>query len=206
LLEHKNLKGKIVQSISMGALGERIAQAYQLPYEEVPVGFKHIADRILRESIVAGGEESGGFAFSNTLPERDGILNGLMFLEMILVTQKKPSQLVRDLFKKFGQVYFDRKDYPLETPVESKDAFVAQILSQLPGQILGRSVKTTRTYDGIKIVLEDESWLLLRPSGTEPLLRVYAESDSRQRTQKLLEAGKSLVMQSNMATVSGEIS
>src|SRR5438132_2793284 len=93
-IEHKKWRGKIVQSVSLGALGERIAKAYNLPFEEVPVGFKHVAERMLREDVLAGGEESGGYAFQGGLPERDGLLSGLLFLEMVAVTKKTPSQLL----------------------------------------------------------------------------------------------------------------
>src|SRR6185437_1939709 len=100
--EHKGWKGKVVQSVSLGALGPRIAGQYGLPFEEVPVGFKHIAERMLQGDVLAGGEESGGYAFRGGLPERDGILNGLLFVEMLAARKKTPSQLLAEMEKRFG--------------------------------------------------------------------------------------------------------
>lgn len=185
-IEHKKWKGKIVQSVSLGALAERIAQANHLPFEEVPVGFKHIAERMLREDILAGGEESGGYAVRGGLPERDGILSGLLFLEMLAARRKSPSQLLQEMEKRFGRARFKRVDMPLEKSIEDKTAFVQFVSSGLPARLAGESIQETRTQDGVKIFLTSGSWVLLRPSGTEPLVRTYAESDSWAQTAKLL--------------------
>jgi phosphomannomutase len=185
-VEHKGWTGKVVQSVSMGALGERIAQANQFPFEEVPVGFKHIAKRMVSEDIVAGGEESGGYAFKGGLPERDGILNALFFLEMLAVTRKTPSQLLKAMEKRFGAARFKRRDITLREPIYDKDQFTSHITARLPDRIAGQAVAEVRTQDGVKVVLSDGAWILMRPSGTEPLLRTYAESDQWSRTDKLL--------------------
>jgi phosphomannomutase len=185
-IENKGWRGKVVQSVSLGALGERIARAHQLPFEEVPVGFKHIAQRMISEDIVAGGEESGGYGFKGGLPERDGILSALFFLEMLATTGKTPSQLLHAMEKRFGAARFKRFDIPLKQPIADKSVFSASIASRLPDKIAGSSVAQVRTQDGVKIVLADGAWILMRPSGTEPLLRTYAESDRWARTDKLL--------------------
>jgi len=185
-IEHKKWKGKIVQSVSLGALAERIAQANHLPFEEVPVGFKHVAERMLREDILAGGEESGGYAVRGGLPERDGILSGLLFLEMLMAQRKTPSQLLRDMEKRFGRARFKRVDMPLEKSIEDKASFVQFVTNKLPERLAGQAVKEVRTHDGVKIFLRSGAWVLLRPSGTEPLVRTYAESDSWAQTGKLL--------------------
>ncbi|OGR89151.1 MAG: hypothetical protein A2992_09800 [Elusimicrobia bacterium RIFCSPLOWO2_01_FULL_59_12] len=192
-IEQKKWSGKVVQSVSLGALGQRIAQAHNLPFEEVPVGFKHIAQRMVSEDIVAGGEESGGYAFKGGLPERDGILNALFFLEMLSASGQTPSQLLRALEKRFGAARFKRCDIPLEQPIPDKARFSSEIVLRLPDRIAGSAVAEVRTQDGVKIVLADGAWVLMRPSGTEPLLRTYAESDSWTRTDKLLALSRQWV-------------
>jgi phosphomannomutase len=192
-IDMKGWRGKIVQSVSLGALGPRIAQAYGLPFEEVPVGFKHIAERMLKEDILTGGEESGGYAFRGGLPERDGVLSGLLFLEMLAATRKTPVQLLQEMEKRFGAARFRRRDIPLKQPILDKEGFARQIQNQLPAKILQSTVEEVRTLDGIKIVLKDGSWILLRPSGTEPLLRTYAESDAWSKTDRLLALARQWV-------------
>src|SRR5947208_1537073 len=112
-IEHKGWKGKIVQAVSLGYLSERIARSFNLPFEEVPVGFKHVAERMLENNFLAGGEESGGYAVRGGLPERDGILNGLLFLEMLAARRKSTSQLLKELEKRFGAARFKRVDIHL---------------------------------------------------------------------------------------------
>ncbi len=185
-IENKGWKGKIVQSVSLGALGPRIAQAFGLPFEEVPVGFKHVAERLLREEVAAGGEESGGYAFQGGLPERDGILCGLMVLEMLGMTGKKLSRLVTEMEKRFGPARFHRIDIPVQRAIWDKTVFVQGVTTRLPSRIGSRSVKEVRTMDGVKMIRDDGSWLLLRPSGTEPLIRTYAESSSFKETHQML--------------------
>jgi phosphomannomutase len=195
-IEHKKWKGKIVQSVSLGALAERMAQAYHLPFEEVPVGFKHVAERMLREDILAGGEESGGYAVRGGLPERDGILSGLLFLEMLAARRKSPSQLVQEMEKRFGCARFKRVDMPLEKAIADKNIFVQSISNGLPARLAGEAIREVRTQDGMKIFLKSGAWVLLRPSGTEPLLRTYAESESNSKTEKLLTWAQETVRRS----------
>jgi phosphomannomutase len=192
-IEQKGLRGKVVQSVSLGALGERIAQTHHLPFEEVPVGFKHVAQRMVSEDILAGGEESGGYAFKGGLPERDGILSALFFLEMLATSGKTPSQLLRAMEKRFGAARFKRRDIPLKQPIYDKGRFTSEISSRLPDRIAGQNVARIRTQDGIKVILADGAWVLLRPSGTEPLLRTYAESDQWTRTDRLLALSRQWV-------------
>jgi phosphomannomutase len=186
-IEKKGWSGKVVQSVSLGALGERIAKEYNLPFEEVPVGFKHVAQRMITEDIVAGGEESGGYGFKGGLPERDGILSALFFLEMLATSRKTPTQLLNAMEKRFGAARFIRRDIPLRQPIYDKAQFSRDIASRLPDRIAGSKVAEVRTQDGVKIVLADGAWVLMRPSGTEPLLRTYSETDRWSRTEKLLD-------------------
>jgi phosphomannomutase len=185
-IEHKGWKGKVVQAVSLGYLSERIARAGGLPFEEVPVGFKHVAERMLEDDFLAGGEESGGYAVRGGLPERDGILNGLLFLEMLAVRKKSPSQLLSELEKRFGAARFKRVDMPLDRPILDREHFVRNVSERVPDTLAGEAVAEVRTRDGVKIILKSGAWVLLRPSGTEPLVRTYAESDSLHKTDKLL--------------------
>ena len=193
LCKYKGMKGKVVQTISLGYLSERIAKDFNLPWEETPVGFKYIADRIMKENVLLGGEESGGYGFGNYLPERDGVLNSLMFIEMIAVTGKPVSVLLDEIQKKYGKSVFLRTDFV--NPGIPKNELVAKLKSTAPSEICGLKVTEIKDYDGIEFVLEDDSWLLLRPSGTEPKIRVYSETESLAKTKALLAWGDKAVKQ-----------
>jgi phosphomannomutase len=193
LIEKKKLKGKIVQSVSMGYMGKRIAKAQNLAFEELPVGFKHVAEALNNGSAVIAGEESGGYAWKGNLPERDGLLTALMFLEMCTATGKTPSQLWKNIEQKYGKSHFKRIDYRLHRAIPDKTVFTTKLVKKLPKKILGSAIVELIQIDGLKIILENDQWLLMRPSGTEPLMRVYAESDSAKRTDELLEVAKKWV-------------
>ena len=184
LVKDKGLKGRVVQAVSLGYLSERIARDFGLPVTEVPVGFKYVAAELLKGGVVLGGEESGGYGFTRTargsregsiLPERDGIFSGLLFLEMTLAGKKTAGALLKELEGRYGPSSFMRVDVPIERPIPDKSAFVSRLRSILPSNWLGKKVAEVKTLDGLKIVLDDGSWVLTRPSGTEPLLRAYAE-------------------------------
>jgi len=187
LMEQKKLKGKIVQSVSLGYLSGRIAKAKGVEFEEMPVGFKHVAEALNAEQAVIAGEESGGYAWKGGLPERDGLVTALLFLEMCVTLNKTPSQIYKGIEEKYGKSVFKRVDYKLHKAVPDKAVFAAKIAKKLPKKILGTEIKNLIQIDGIKIILADDHWLLMRPSGTEPLMRVYAESDSEKRTDELLQ-------------------
>lgn len=186
LVEHKKIKGKIVQSVSLGYLSGRMAKAYGVEFEEMPVGFKHVAEALANGSAVIAGEESGGYAWKGGLPERDGLLTALTFLEMCAALNKTPSQIWKGIEQKYGKSCFKRIDYRVHRAVTDKAAFTAKLVKKLPKKLLGTPIKSLIQIDGLKIILEDDHWLLMRPSGTEPLMRVYAESDSPKRTDDLL--------------------
>ncbi len=193
LIEQKKVKGKIVQSVSMGYLSGRIAKAYGLEFEELPVGFKHVAEQLANLAAVIGGEESGGYAWKGCLPERDGLLTSLLFLEMCLSQNKTPSQLWKKIEDKYGKSVFRRVDFRMHRAVADKTVFTTKLIKKLPKKILGSEIKQLIQIDGLKIILAEDHWLLMRPSGTEPLMRVYAESDSEKRTQELLDLAKKWV-------------
>jgi phosphomannomutase len=191
------LTGRVVQAVSLGYVSERIAGDFNLPFREVPVGFKYVAEEILKGGVILGGEESGGYAFSRTsskdsrgadiLPERDGLFSALLFLEMVLASGNKVSRLLKELEKRYGVSAYLRRDVFLPHPIEDKSAFDARIRNRLPDKWLGMKIRETRTLDGLKIVMEDGSWILVRPSGTEPLLRTYAEFPRMSLSRKSLD-------------------
>jgi len=193
LIEHKKFKGKIVQSVSLGYLAERIAKEKGLPFEQLPVGFKHVAERLAMGEAVIAGEESGGYAWKGGIAERDGLLTALVFLEMCTSLGKTPSQLWMEIETRYGASHYKRIDYRIHRPVADKAIWTAKLVKKLPKKILNTPIKELIQIDGLKIILEDGHWLLMRPSGTEPLMRVYAESDKAERTLALLELAKKWV-------------
>jgi phosphomannomutase len=193
LVKNRKMTGKVVQTVSLGYLSERIAKDYKLPLVEVPVGFKHVADHILKSKVLLGGEESGGYGVGIFQPERDGLLSGLLLLEYVLAEGKPLSVLRGEMEAKYGASKFLREDYPMRSAVTDKAKWAEHLIKHLPAKIGGTPVKDTRTTDGLKIFLEDNSWLLLRPSGTEPLMRTYAESPDLKKTQALLSKAQEMV-------------
>ena len=195
LIEKKKFSGKIVQSVSLGYLVERIAKEKNLPFEQLPVGFKHVAEKLATGEAVIAGEESGGYAWAakNGIAERDGLLTCLLVLEMMAVTGKTVSQLWKEVETRYGASHYKRIDYRIHKAVADKAIWTTKLIKKLPKKILNTPIKELISIDGLKIVLEDGHWLLMRPSGTEPLMRVYAESDKAERTQGLLDMAKKWV-------------
>jgi phosphomannomutase len=187
LLSKGQFKGKIVQAVSMGYLTKRIARAANLQFDEVPVGFKYIAEKMLSEDVTFGVEESGGYAWKGNLPERDGALTALFVMELVAKTGKSVSALYAEIEKKYGKSFFTRRDFNLEKAIPNKHSFAVKIKKKLPKLLLGHKITETNTIDGLKIILDNDWWVLMRPSGTEPLLRTYAETDSQENTKKLLD-------------------
>ncbi len=187
LLSKGQFKGKIVQAVSMGYLTKRIARAANLAFDEVPVGFKYIAEKMLSEDVTFGVEESGGYAWKGNLPERDGALTALFVTELVAKTGKSVSALYAEIEKKYGKSFFTRRDFNLEKAIPNKHSFAVKIKKKLPKLLLGHKITETNTIDGLKIILDNDWWVLMRPSGTEPLLRTYAETDSQESTKKLLD-------------------
>jgi len=187
LARQRKLKGGVVRTFSQSVLLKRIAAAHSLPLYETPIGFKYIADLMLREDILIGAEESGGIGVRGHLPERDGILNSLLFLEAIVAAGQTPTELVGEMHREFGEFYFGRRDLQLE--VARGLALVESLATKPPASVEGMKVQSVETLDGTKLVFADESWLLFRQSGTEPVLRVYAEATSVAKMETLLADG-----------------
>jgi phosphomannomutase len=191
LARERKLTGAVVVTVSQSVLTKRIAEAMNLKMYETPIGFKYIAELMLQEDILLGAEESGGIGVKGHIPERDGVLNSLLFLEAIVSAGKPPSQMVADLHREFGEFHFGRRD--LHVPVGSGQALVTQLSQNPPASFAGFNVVKVETMDGAKLIFHDESWLLFRQSGTEPALRIYSEATSVARMNTLLNAGEELV-------------
>jgi len=190
LLEVRGERGAMVRTLTSTTMVDRLGEIYNLPVYETPVGFKYVAPIMIAENALIGGEESGGYGFRGHMPERDGILAGLYFLDFMLQMGKTPSQLLDYLYSKVGPHYYQRRD--LSFPEEQRPAITRRISDNLPQSIEGVKVVKVNTTDGFHLTLADTTWLLIRFSGTEPVLRIYAESDSLARVERLLELGKKL--------------
>jgi len=191
LLEDKNLSGAVAKTISGTTLIERICQRYCLKMFETPVGFKHISSLMLKGGILIGGEESGGIGFCGYIPERDGILSALLLIEMLAQRKKSLISIMNEIDRTYGKFRYDRIDmgYPRQKAKELE----RRLRKDPPKKIIGKVIKRVKTYDGIKFILEDDSWLLLRFSGTEPLIRIYAESSSESGVKRLLSEGQRII-------------
>jgi phosphomannomutase len=168
---------------------DRLAKRYGLPLRETPVGFNHIADYMMSEDVLIGGEESGGISFKGHIPEGDGPIMGLLLVEMIAESGKTLNALVDDLLKDVGPAYYERTDLRLSRPV-AKAEMTHFLTKQAPAEIGGEKVVEISQLDGVKYIMADDSWLLIRPSGTEPVLRVYAEGRSPDMVRALLGYGE----------------
>jgi len=191
LVEVREMTGTVVRTVSTTRMIDRLCKRYGLPLKETPVGFNHIADIMLSEDVLIGGEESGGISIKGHIPEGDGILMGLLLLEVIARRGKPLEQLVDELEAEYGPAYYARTDLRLRRPVV-KAEMVRQLAEQPPSDIAGVKVTEVATTDGVKYIMEDDSWLLIRPSGTEPVLRVYAEATSEALRDSLLKYGESI--------------
>jgi phosphomannomutase len=194
LARQRKMSGAVVVTVSQSVLTRRIATAMGLEIHETPIGFKYIADLMLHTDVLIGAEESGGIGVKGHIPERDGILNSLLFLEAIITAGKPPSQLLADLHREFGEFRFGRRDLHVEVSVGQE--LVKRLAEQPPSNIAGYAVVGSQTLDGTKLLFDDESWLLFRQSGTEPVLRIYSEATSFEKRDKLLDAGHAIASQS----------
>jgi phosphomannomutase len=187
LARRRGMTGGVVRTFSQSVLTKRIAAAHNLRLYETPIGFKYIADLMLRENILVGAEESGGIGVQGHIPERDGILNSLLLLEAVVMSGKRPTELVREMHREFGEFYFGRRD--LHTEVAVGLSLISTLAAAPPGEVAGFEVTGVEKLDGTKLLFADESWLLFRQSGTEPVLRIYAEATSIAKMNALLEHG-----------------
>ena len=189
LLEIKGQRGPIVKTLSTTSMLNHLGELYGIPVYDTGVGFKFVGPKMLETDAMMGGEESGGYAFKG-LPERDGILAGLLLLDFMVTTGKKPSQLLQMLFDKVGAHYYDRIDTTFDAA--QRAAIKQRLDTHDPDDMAGLVVNRVNRTDGYKYELEGGDWLLIRFSGTEPLLRVYTETKRQDKVQALLQAGLSL--------------
>ena len=189
LVEERGWSGPAVRTVSTTKMIDRLAEKYGLQVYETPVGFNHIADHMITENVLIGGEESGGISIQGNIPEGDGVLMGLLLIEIVSVSGKSLNELVNDLLKEVGPAYYERKDQRLKYPIQ-KQNMVDYLLENKPAEIGGEKVAEVLTIDGVKYIMADDSWLLIRPSGTEPVLRLYAEGRSGEMVKALLEFGE----------------
>lgn len=190
LLEERKMRGAVVKTISTTQMINLLAARYDLPLYETPVGFNHIADLMQEHDVLMGGEESGGITIQGHVPMGDGILMGLLLIEMMSYYGKGLRELCDEMRKELGAFYYARRD--LRTKPFSKNELVKRLLNNAPARIAGLEVVSINDRDGVKYLFDDSSWLLIRPSGTEPVLRVYSEARSPELVEALLTQGVSL--------------
>jgi phosphomannomutase len=191
MLEVRGERGAIVKTLSTTSMLERLGEMYDVPVHQTGVGFKYIAPKFIETNALIGGEESGGYAFRGNVPERDGILGNLYFLDLMVKTGKSPSQLIVHLYEKLDASYFyDRVD--TRFPGEKRPAAKARLDAARPESIAGQKVTQIVTTDGYKFMMGPDNWLLIRFSGTEPIIRVYCETTDEGLVQPLLDAGLEL--------------
>ena len=190
LLDVRKERGPLVKSITMTSMVYRLGELYGVPVHETPVGFKFLGPVMRRENALAAGEESGGYAFRGHIPERDGILSGLFLLDMMVKTGKRPSELVNFLFSKVGPHYFERADVPFAAT--ERPRIESRVASSNPKTLGEKRVLSRNEADGVRFALEGGSWALVRFSGTEPLLRIYAEAESPESVARLLEEARAM--------------
>jgi len=191
LVRNRGQRGAVVKSVNIGHMVDAEAEALGLPLVVTPVGFKHIAEAMRQHEAMVGGEESGGFAVRGHIPERDGALISLLILECMTMTGKSLGALVREMEAQHGPHRYGRLDLTLAS-LEVRDRVVASMAASPPDRILSVPVRHVETMDGIKLTRADQSWVMLRASGTEPLLRIYAEAPSESEVHALLAWGQSI--------------
>lgn len=190
LLEVRGLRGPIVKTFTSSSMLNRLGEHFSVPVHETPVGFKFVAPKMLKTDALLGGEESGGYAFRGHVPERDGILAGLFLLDYVVHSGRTPSELVEHLFELVGPHYYDRLD--LDFPQEERAHITERIQAHEPAKLANVEVVESRTEDGFLYALQGGAWVCVRFSGTEPIMRIYAEGGSPEQVQALIQAARAL--------------
>jgi alpha-D-glucose phosphate-specific phosphoglucomutase len=191
LLEVRGERGAMVRTLTSTMMISRLGKLFDVPVYETPVGFKYVAPLMMEKNAIIGGEESGGYGFRGHVPERDAILAGLYFLDFMVKKGKTPSQLLDYLYSKVGPHYYDRRDFHISAA--KRQTILNRLSSSSPDTIASTKVTKVDTTEGFRFFLGDESWLLIRFSGTEPLVRIYSEAESLERARALLDEGKKMI-------------
>jgi len=190
LVVNRQGRGRVVKALTTTAMVDKMCAFYGLPLVETGVGFKYICAEMLKGGVLLGAEESGGIGFAGHIPERDGIAAGLMLLELLATERVSVNRLLAGLEKQFGPHRYGRID--THYPLEKRASLMEFLKNNPPGKLLRSPMVEVKTFDGVKFVAADSSWLMLRGSGTEPILRIYAEAKSDADVQKLLKLGMGL--------------
>jgi alpha-D-glucose phosphate-specific phosphoglucomutase len=191
LLEVRGERGAMIKTLTSTTMISRLGKLFDVAVYETPVGFKYVAPLMMEKNAIIGGEESGGYGFRGHVPERDATLAGLYLLDFMVKTGKTPSQLLNYLYSKVGPHYYDRRDFHISAA--KRQAILHRLSSSSPDTVAGLKVTKVDTTEGFRFFLGDESWLLIRFSGTEPLVRIYAEAESLERARELLDEGEKLI-------------
>ena len=192
LNQDRGWSGGLVKTICGTTMMDNIAKFLKIKLYETPVGFKYISNLMETEDIVAGGEEAGGMGVKGYIPERDGTMAGLLLIEMMVYRNKNILKILDETEKQFGKFYYVRQDFHIEKRVEPKK-------ENLPKELLGKKVVDIKDYDGIKLICEDQSWLMFRGSGTEPIMRTYAEAKNLKQAKQLLALGKDIILKDGLS-------
>jgi alpha-D-glucose phosphate-specific phosphoglucomutase len=183
LIENRGMSGPVVRTVATTHLLDRICEYHGLRIYETPVGFKYIGQHLLHKGCILGGEESGGMSIKGHIPEKDGILACLLIIEMVAQSGKPLRQLIQELYNKYGLLVSERLDFKVK--IEEKSRILQFLKEYFPAKINGTPVIERITVDGTKLKLANGSWVLVRPSGTEPLFRVYVEANSEDEKKKI---------------------
>ena len=190
LVVNRKGRGRVVKALTTTSMVDKMCAAYGLPLVETGVGFKYICAEMLKGDVLLGAEESGGIGFPGHIPERDGLAAGLMLLELLATERVSVDRILTGLEQQFGRHRYGRID--THFPLEKRGALMQFLKENPPTKLLRSPLAAVKTFDGVKFVAEDSSWLMLRGSGTEPILRIYAEAKSGADVRKLLEMGRKL--------------
>jgi alpha-D-glucose phosphate-specific phosphoglucomutase len=192
---HRNRgqSGRVIKALTTTSMVDRICEDFGLELMETGVGFKYVAAEMMKGDVLLGAEESGGIGFAGHIPERDGILAGLMLLEMLAMEKKSIKQILGALTRRYGPHCYDRIDGHF--PLEKRQALMDHCASNPPAKLAGSPVEQVKTFDGVKMIAKNGAWLMLRGSGTEPVLRIYAEAPSDKDVASILKAGQALTRQ-----------
>ena len=188
LVEKRGWRGDVVKTVSTTQMVNRLCEKYGLDCFETPVGFNHIGDLMMTRDVLIGGEESGGISIKGHIPEGDGILMSLLLLEIVAESGQSLADNLKSLREELGHLHYERRDFQVEG--RSKAELVEMLKSSAPDEVEGVPLQDIDDRDGVKYLFADGSWVLMRPSGTEPVIRVYAEAPSLEQVSALLDAGQ----------------
>lgn len=193
LLENRRQTGRVVKALTTTSMVDKICADHGLALVETGVGFKYVCAEMLKGGVLLGAEESGGIGFAGHIPERDGLAAGLFLLELLATEKRSVREILSRLRRKYGPHEYGRID--VQFPLEKRTFLVESLKTNPPERLCGLSVTEMKTFDGVKMIASDGSWLMLRASGTEPIVRIYAEAPTKTKVNRLLEFGLALARQ-----------